>query len=79
MAKQKKQTKPRIITSLIKQEDEIVELVIKDVVKPIGRTGYVSVPKELIGKYVTIIYKNDAPFNLGKEVKTKGIKKGVKK
>lgn len=50
-----KTDKPRIIVSLITKEDKIAEAVIKDIVKKVGDSGYVSLPKELIGKYVKII------------------------
>ncbi|HEY0089711.1 MAG TPA: DUF2080 family transposase-associated protein [Candidatus Lokiarchaeia archaeon] len=48
-------TKPRIIS--LKRNiktDKIEELIIKDIVKKIGRSGYIALPKELIGKYVQI-------------------------
>ena len=50
----KKQNKPRIILSLSRENDKIIKLSIKDIVKKLSRSGYVALPKELIGKYVNI-------------------------
>jgi len=55
-----KQTKPRIIQTLVQDNGKIVNMVIKDIVKPHGGSGYVAIPKELIGKQVTIIYDAEA-------------------
>lgn len=49
--------KPRIVTKLITSNDKIEEMVIKDSVKKIGRSGYVALPKQLVGKYVEIKLK----------------------
>ena len=48
---------PRIIHKLIRDKNKIVEMVIKDTVKAIGDSGFVSFPKELVGKYVEIKIK----------------------
>jgi len=48
--------KPRIIQEYNKIKGVVSKFVIKDVVKALGGSGYVSVPKELIGQYVTISY-----------------------
>ena len=50
----KKQNKPRIILSLSRENDKIIKLSIKDIVKKLSRSGYVALPKELIGKYVEL-------------------------
>lgn len=49
--------KPRIIYKMVRDKDEIVELLIKDKVKKLGGTGYVAIPRSLIGKYVMITYR----------------------
>lgn len=54
--KKRDNEKPKIIT-LLKKGNEIIEMEIKCKVKKIGRTGYISVPKELIGKYVKLNFK----------------------
>lgn len=51
--------KPEIIKTLLKSDDEIVEMEIQKIVKKLGDSGYVSVPKELIGEYITISYKKE--------------------
>jgi putative transposon-encoded protein len=54
-----KKEKPTITRKLI-QGDKIIEMEIKRKVGKLGlRSGYVALPKELIGKYVTINYKSD--------------------
>lgn len=42
---------------LTKKNGEIKSIVIKDVVKKIGRSGYVALPIELVNKYVEIEVK----------------------
>lgn len=49
--------KPKIVVSKISKDGKLLELNLKVVVRKIGNSGYVTVPKELIGKYVEIIYK----------------------
>ena len=49
--------KPRIQTELLTDNDKITSVCIKDTVKKIGRSGYVSLPKALVGKYVIINVK----------------------
>lgn len=49
--------KPRIIKQLLTDKDKIVEISIKDIVKKIGDSGYVALPRELINKYVEIHLK----------------------
>jgi putative transposon-encoded protein len=49
-----KQENPRIISSLFTDNDQIVGMVIKDVVKAVGSSGCIFLPKELRGKYVQI-------------------------
>ena len=49
--------KPRIQTELLTENDKITSVCIKDTVKKIGRSGYVSLPKALVGKYVIINVK----------------------
>ena len=39
---------------MLTKKDKIVSMIIKDVVKQIGRSGYVALPQELVGKYVEI-------------------------
>lgn len=46
--------KPRIQVNLSTKDDKITSVIIKDVVKKLGRSGYVALPKALIGKYVEI-------------------------
>ena len=46
--------KPRILTKVISEEDIIKEVTVKDTVKAIGRSGYISVPRSLVGKYVEL-------------------------
>jgi len=46
--------KPRIIQLLRRRNNLISKIIIKDSVKKLGRSGYVALPKELIGKYVQI-------------------------
>ena len=55
-----KPNKARIVQEYTKLDGHIVKIVIKDVVKPHGGSGYVSVPKELIGKYVIISYSGES-------------------
>lgn len=51
--------KPRIIDKLLKENDELIEIAIKDIVTAIGGSGHIFVPKELVGKYVTVTYKKE--------------------
>lgn len=51
-----KQNKPRIVDEYVKEGNKVVKAIIKDTVKVLGGSGYVAVPKEMIGKYVTVIY-----------------------
>lgn len=53
----KSKSKTRITRKLLTQDDDIIEMDILDEVKTLGRSGYVSVPKQLIGKKVVIHYK----------------------
>lgn len=46
--------KPRIISIKRNDDDEITKLIIKDVVKKLGDSGYVAIPRELKNKYVEI-------------------------
>ena len=46
--------KPRIVTIKRDKKDKIIDMVIKDRVKKIGKTGFISLNKELIDKYVMI-------------------------
>ena len=50
----KKEQKPRIIVNLLRDENKISEIIIKDIVKKVGDSGYVALPSELIGDYVQI-------------------------
>lgn len=50
------QNKPRIVRELSKRGDEILKMTVKDVVKEYGSGGHVILPKNLVGKYVIIIY-----------------------
>lgn len=51
----KKPVKPRI-TSIIRnnKNDKIEKIIIKDILKKLGRSSYVALPKEIIGKYAKI-------------------------
>lgn len=50
--------KPRIIRKILRNDnDKLIEVEIKDTVKKLGRSGYISLPKELIGKYVNLRIK----------------------
>jgi len=49
--------KPRIQMKLLTDNDKITSVCIKDTVKKIGRSGYVALPKALVGKYVIINVK----------------------
>jgi len=55
-----RQDKARIVQEYSKLNGDVVKLVIKDIVKTHGGSGYVSVPKELVGKYVTVVYDAEA-------------------
>jgi putative transposon-encoded protein len=46
--------KERVIQFLQRTNDKLGKLVVKDVVKRVGDSGYVALPKELIGKYVEL-------------------------
>ena len=46
--------KPRIITELLRKDDKLSKIIIKDTAKPIGRSSYIALPKELVGKYITV-------------------------
>jgi len=48
---------PRIILKIETNEDKIIGISIKDLVKKVGDSGYVALPKELINKYVQINLK----------------------
>lgn len=52
--------KPTITSSIIRNNNKISEMKIKKVVRSLGNTGYISLPGELIGKYVEIYYKEDS-------------------
>lgn len=47
--------KPRIVRKIIRSDnDELIEINIKSIVKKVGESGYIALPNELIGKYVEI-------------------------
>lgn len=46
--------KPRIILKIETEDDKIIGISIKDLVKKVGDSGYVALPRELINKYVQI-------------------------
>jgi len=54
--------KPEITRKVIKG-NKIIELEIKKIVKKMGGSGYISVPAELIGKRVLILYKEEKREN----------------
>ena len=56
MKTNKKETRPEIIETLLKENNKIVEMKIRKVVRKLGDSGFVSVPRELIGKYISIHY-----------------------
>lgn len=49
-----KNKKQRIITEKITKDDKIKTINMKDTMKAIGRSAYISFPKELVGKYVLV-------------------------
>ena len=53
----KRDTEKPEIRILVKKGNEIVEMNIKSKVRSLGRSGYISVPRELLGKYVEVKYK----------------------
>ena len=46
--------KPRIILKIETENDKIIGISIKDLVKKVGDSGYVALPRELINKYVQL-------------------------
>ena len=46
--------KPRIILKIETVNDKIIGISIKDLVKKVGDSGYIALPRELIGKYAEI-------------------------
>ena len=46
--------KPRIILKIETEDDKIIGISIKDLVKKVGDSGYVALPRELINKYVQL-------------------------
>lgn len=49
-----KTNKPRIVVHLETEDEKIIKIEIKDIVKKVGNSGYIAMPRELIGKYVKI-------------------------
>ena len=50
-------SKPRILVKHLTDKDKITNLVLKDTVGKLSRSGYIAFPKELIGKYVEVTLK----------------------
>ena len=53
--KKKISDKPRIVTKLYNTKDKLDGVIIKDVVKRLGRSGYIALPNKLVGKYVRLV------------------------
>ncbi len=62
----KQKERPKITRTLIKENNQIVKMVIKKVVASAGTSGRITVPKELIGKYVEVRYDKSWRSSRGK-------------